>query len=134
MNIDGLVTDSKELPANLDNSCGAQRCLRPVVLGRFLDFRFRVEVRRAHAWPRELGLRGPELPRTPEEKVLDFLGAEFETAAKKVGLACELTRCLFHREMDQGGCERSDHCLRNSVVHDLHALALGLTVLGLRCF
>ena len=28
---------------------------------------------------------------------------EFGTAAKKVGLACELTRCLFHRAMDQGG-------------------------------
>ena len=27
----------------------------------------------------------------------------FETAAKKVGLACELTRCSFHRAMDQGG-------------------------------
>ena len=35
--------------------------------------------------------------------VLYFLGLAFETAAKKVGLACELTRCLFHRAMDQGG-------------------------------
>ena len=35
--------------------------------------------------------------------VLYFLGLAFETSAKKVGLACELTRCLCHRAMDQGG-------------------------------
>ena len=103
MNIDGLATDFKELPAKSDNSSGAQTGQRPAVLDVFSVFVFELKsVELMHGlanWVSE----APNFLETPEEKVLYFLGLEFETAAKKVSLACELTRCSFHRAMDQGG-------------------------------
>ena len=103
MNIDGLATDFKELPAKSDNSCGAQTVPTSFRFGRFSVFVFEVKsVELMHGlanWVSE----APNFLETSDEKVLYFLGLEFETAAKKVGLVCELTRCSFHRAMDQGG-------------------------------
>ena len=72
MNIDGLASGSKELPAKSDNSSGAQTGQRPAVLDAFTVFVFELKsVELMHGlanWFSE----APNFLETPEERCSTF--------------------------------------------------------------